>query len=117
MLVKLMGYSASRSSDRVHGASTIEDVQDGSIFKDLYIPAMGTAWHNLALSVTWDGISLNADKFSKNARSVWPLSLTILSLPPWIRYMLSSIMLVLVPPLNVSNILRIECFMIKQASA
>lgn len=89
------------------------DIYDGDIWSKVFLPNMQAAANSvneqkadvvrIGLSVSFDGITLQREKLSKGNISIWPCVLTILNLPPWIRYSLSSLLLTFVPPVKVKR--------------
>jgi hypothetical protein len=63
-------------------AGEAHDVQDGSLWREFaQADRFGESKYNIALSLSSDGFSLDANK----TRSLIPLIATILNLPPWLR--------------------------------
>jgi len=77
-LAQLLRYTY----ERCWTPGVLEDVSDGSLH-DKFLEDLGPATYkqNTLFSLSTDGINVTR----KGSYSVWPISCTLLNLPPWLR--------------------------------
>jgi len=77
-LIKLLRLQLARDVED----GRLADITDGLLWTQLFLPACGDDFRNLAFALLFDGVRIA----ESSQNSIYPMVLEILSLPAWVRY-------------------------------
>jgi hypothetical protein len=95
----LIRYAALTAKDG-STSDDLDDVYAGSVWQDVMLPLMKEDPRHACYGCSMDGINVNSELSGVEEQCIWPLLLTDLRLPPWLRYKAEHLILALIPPIE-----------------